>query len=95
MTDDDWEQTLIAKAQEYGIPERMIPGMMRWVKLGSVPGDFLCAVIKNNLRDAIHTADDENLLLLEAYVKWFYNWAPYDCWGSTKMFKKWKKRQHV
>ena len=81
---------------EFGrIPERMHGGLTRWIEQGIPPGDFLQAVIKNDLAEACRRADDENQHLLFDYIKYFYNHAPPQCWGSEKNFKAWvesKKR---
>jgi hypothetical protein len=78
-----------AKMDEYGIPERMRGAIVRYVEQSMPPGDFLQAVINNNLREACGRADEENKTLLAAYVMWFYNWAPSKCWGYPGAVKAW------
>ena len=73
------------------IPTRMMPGIERYITSGIKPGDFLTAVIDNDLREACGRADDENLRNLPAYVYYFYNEAPALCWGSPERRKAWKK----
>lgn len=82
----------IKKAIEYGIPEYMHDALTNWVNYGwrITPGPFLCAVISNNLRKAVQQADDNNIHLLSAYVHWFYNWAPAQCWGSQEAVEGWE-----
>lgn len=74
---------------EFYIPERMMPGIRRYVESGIVPGDFLCAVIQNDLSEAVGRADDENLKNLPAYVAYFYNEVPSNCWGSKERMQEW------
>jgi hypothetical protein len=85
----------IEKLYDYGIPERMHGGLIRYVEQGIPPGDFLQAVINNDLREACGRADDENKRLLPEYIMWFYNWAPGACWGSPENFKEWMEESNV
>ena len=83
------------KAEEYGIPDRMILPMLHWVLHGRRPAGFLSAVIQNDLRSACQLADGENVRLLPAYVMWFVNWVPSDAWGSRAAFRTWKGASDV
>ena len=71
------------------IPERMRGGIERYINHGVPPGDFLTAVICNDLRDACGRADDENRYLLWDYVLFFHNEAPSSCWGSPEKMRAW------
>ncbi len=54
-----------------------------------VPGHFLLAVMENNCLGAVAHADresGENLVLLVRYV---YNEAPSQCWGSPDHVSRW------
>jgi len=73
----------------YYIPERMGGGITRYILNRIEPGDFLCAIIENDLREAFGRADDENLRNIAAYVSYFYNEAPAACWGSRNAIKYW------
>ena len=75
--------------QEFYIPDRMMGGIERYIDNGVLPGDFLTAIIHNNLKEAVTRADDENLRNLPAYVAYFYNNAPAPCWGSEEAMKQW------
>lgn len=71
------------------IPERMMGGLQRYIDHGIAPGSFLCAVLENNLKDAVGRADAENLANLPAYVGYLYNEAPMACWGSPQKISAW------
>ena len=71
------------------IPHRMMDGLQRYIENHVAPGDFLTAVIKNDLKEAVSRADDENLNNLPAYIGFLYNQAPGSCWGSEEIFKEW------
>ena len=73
------------------IPERMMPGIKRYVEKGIIPGTFLQAVICNNLKEAFMLADDENFKNIAAYVGYFYNEVPADAWGSHEKMMQWSE----
>ena len=75
--------------REFYIPERMMGSLRRYIDEKIRPGNFLSAVIRNDLRDACGLADDENLTNLPAYVAYFYNEAPSICWGSQAKMVAW------
>lgn len=75
-----------------GLPESLREGARRWIEHGVVPGHFLCAVIKNDLRESFARADDANLLQMQDIVRWWYNEAPGSCWGSAERFDAWRKK---
>jgi len=75
---------------EFYIPTRMVSGINRWILFGTMPGDFLQAVIANDLREACMRADDENIRNLPAYVSYFYNCAPIGSWGSYANRAMWE-----
>lgn len=77
--------------QTYEIPERMRSGLQDYIENRIKPGQFLQAVIKNNLKEAIAYADEENMANLPAYVNYFYNHTPFDCWGSEERMDQWIK----
>ncbi len=75
----------------YYIPPRMMGGIERYIIEGIIPGQFLQAVICNDMKEAFGRADDENFHLMPAYVNYFYNEAPAPCWGSRKDMDTWAK----
>ena len=75
--------------REFYIPKHIIKNIRRYIDHGIIPGDFLQAVIKNDLRGACAWADDENLKNLPAFVAYFYNKSPSACWGSHQKMKRW------
>lgn len=79
--------------REWYIPDRMGGGIERYVKHGIKPGDFLTAVIENDLHMTLSRADDENLKNLSAYVGYFYNEVPQSAWGSKAKMNAWMKHK--
>jgi hypothetical protein len=74
------------------IPERMQNALREYVINRHETGDFLKAVICNDLRNAVGRADDDNLPLIPLYVRWFHNIAPASCHGSHRAMDEWVNR---
>ena len=81
------------KFRNFYIPTRMEEGIRRYIDERIRPGEFLRAVISNDLKNAVAMADDENILNLPAYVAYFYMEAPSTCWGSREKMESWLKRR--
>lgn len=73
----------------FQIPSYMMEGLTDYVKRGVPPGGFLTAVICNDLKEAVGRADEDNFHNIQAYVGYFYNVAPAECWGSAERMNKW------
>jgi hypothetical protein len=69
----------------------MLAAIERYVQYG-IAGDFLSAVIDNNLREALGRADSDNRRALREIVQVFYNYCPGDCWGSRENRQQWQAR---
>ena len=76
------------------IPAHMQEALRRYVLGHRKPGDFLYAVICNDLQKAVGHADEQQLPLLRTYVRWFYNIAQGNCWGSPERMKGWLARSN-
>ncbi len=79
------------RALSAGIPERMARAIIKYIWQGQPVGDFLQAVIANDLMDAACRADDVNIHLLKQYCKFFFNVAPGGCFGSRDIYTEWMK----
>ena len=77
------------------LPEHIRGGVQRYIEDGIPPGDFLTAVIRNDLRESFARADDINTERMFDIVSFFYNEVPLLCWGSVKRMTDWieKKRK--
>jgi hypothetical protein len=71
------------------LPEHIRGGMRRYIEEGIIPGDFLQAVIKNNLVDSFGKADETNQARMFDIAGFMYNEAPIPCWNSSA------KNRHV
>ena len=71
------------------IPEHMKLAMTEYIESGRPVGSFLEAILTNNLKKAVANADDTNICIIPAYVKFLYNEAPSGCWGSPANYQHW------
>lgn len=79
---------------EHGVPLHVQAGLMLWVTDHVQPGDFLTAILRNDLREACGRADEYNRTKLFAIVAWLYNHAPHNCWGSPDRFEAWANARY-
>ena len=87
MNNDDVKASLV----KCNIPPHMHAAAIRYVADHAPVGDFLTAVICNNLRESFSRADDDNLAALHSWVRWFHWHAPSPCWGSPEKMAAWLK----
>lgn len=73
------------------IPHHLWPGLKAFVLTGRPVGDFLRAVISNDLKLAVAHADDESIQHLRDIVRYFYNETPGGCSGSPERYAYWVK----
>lgn len=71
------------------VPEHTRGSIARYIVDHVEPGDFLEAVMCNDLRESIARADDMNRANLNAIVFFMYNEAPASCWGSKAAYNDW------
>jgi hypothetical protein len=72
-----------------GIPERMRGGLARYLMHAIEPGQFLVAVLSNDLKGAVARGDDENQRLLPEYIRFLYNRTPSGASGSPEKVRDW------
>ena len=92
----NWDETerkyrFTCDSHTYVIPDYMRNGIDLYIDHGITPGDFLTAVICNDLVGAVGRADSTNIHNLPAYANFFYNYAPSPCWGSKAKMDAWVK----
>jgi len=71
------------------LPEWAIESLNEYVRIGRDTGDFLEAVLSNDLMDAFGRADDFNRDIMFQYVSYVYNKMPIGCNGSRNIYKNW------
>jgi hypothetical protein len=78
---------------EFMIPKHTFNGIKSYVETRVPPGDFLRAVLENDLSEAVARADVHNRAALADIVCVVYNYAPSCCWGDAATVKKWLKKE--
>ena len=73
------------------IPEHCREGLARYFQAGVPVGDFLTAVLSNDLTRAVLYADDINLPALRAYIHFLHHNAPPMSYGSKENYEVWMK----
>ena len=71
------------------IPNYTREGIDEYVRGHLPPGDFLRAVLENNLMEAMARADDTNRAALRAICDYVYSEIPHTCWGSLAKVEAW------
>jgi len=92
MTQDQinslWDEAYV-KLLQSDVPQHLHGGLARWIREGQRPGDFLRAVLTNNLFESMARADLDSRAGLHALTMWLYGYAPSGCWGSVEAVKQW------
>jgi hypothetical protein len=73
------------------LPSSLQGGIARYILQGIEPGHFLTAVISNDLFGAFGRADQNSVANMERLVKFFYNYAPSNCYRSPAHLEAWAK----
>ena len=85
-----YELDLVDAAVVAAIPARIREGLDRYACYGVQTGDFLQAVLSNNLMEAIGRADVDSLAAIQPICKYVHNALPGVCHGSPE-----KVRSHI
>lgn len=80
----EWGQAMFLK-----IPDHMHRSLTQYILFGHLDGDFMAAIVEGNLFRSVRCADDTNLHAIRAYVSFFVNSAPADCYGSKEQVQRW------
>ena len=80
---------LTTRARENGVPETLIDGLVQYCAGRRPTGDFLRAVLANDLRDALRRADPRNRRGLYEIVVFQDQHATRQCWGSPAIVEAW------
>lgn len=71
------------------LPEHMQEGAREYVELGREPGDFLRAVLCDQLVPACQRADMVNRASMGIWIDWLLGEPPMNCWGSPARVAAW------
>ncbi len=82
-------------AQIPGIPEHITGALYRYVEHGIGPGSFLSAVLCNDFKQAVHCADEMNLMCLVQWVHVMTWCVPGSCQGSPELVDEWMANKRI
>ncbi len=87
-------QFLMQEYQTHGlrIPQHMLYPLTQYLVYHAPVGDFLKAVLCNDLTEASMRADDMNIHALSAYVGFLHNHIDGAVWGSLERYGKWTEQ---
>ncbi len=64
--------------------QAMEEGLRRYLEHGVIPGQFLQALLANDLRDFYARADDHNAGIGHKWLMWLHWQFPANAWGSRE-----------
>ena len=76
-----------------GMPKHMLETLEAYRDQGRPVGDFLRAVISNDLMEAAGRADIHNIQILHVYAAWLYNDCPSNLHGSAERYEQWINKE--
>jgi len=71
------------------VPGHTLPSIDLYVEQRIPPGDFLLAVLRNDLKESFARADMTNRAALFDIVNYLYNCVPGKCWGTPERVEQW------
>ena len=71
-----------------GVAGHLHGGIVRYIVDRIRPGDFLLAVLQNDLAEAVVRCSS-SLEILKPLVEFLNNAAPRECWGSEEKVRVW------
>lgn len=85
---DDHIKSMIGEGRDL-VPDYMWPSVERYFVDRIEPGNFLSALLSNDLMGAIGAADDTNQENIVNWCKFLYNYAPSGSYGLPENFRNW------
>jgi hypothetical protein len=80
----------------YGsVPARILDILDAYAEEGRQTGDFVGAVLENNLFEAVGHADCESMAALKMIVTYVHCQMPQGCWGSPEKVKTWREKKRA
>lgn len=71
------------------LPDNMQEPARAYYEYGRRPGDFLYAVLENDLVEAFRKADHENIEAMRDWATWLYSDIPRLAWGDRARVETW------
>jgi len=91
MSVEERTKRLTAALTQHGVPENLHHGLALWLTHGIRPGSFLCAVLRNDLRESFAQADLSSRFAMFDLVCALHSDMPGGAWGSADAMAHWTK----
>lgn len=91
MTTQSDHALLVAHGITGGIPRHMRTALADYLAYGHPTGDFLKALLSNDLYGALHRADLENRMRLPNYIDYLTQHADPRAYGTHERYDTWVK----
>lgn len=85
----------IERLRVTGIADATTDALVAYIENRRPVGHFLTAVLSNNLNASFTCADDVNIEAIGPLIRWVYNYAPGECWGSKGKVMAWLSKRAV
>jgi hypothetical protein len=85
----DYRAHLLEQLACYDVPRHLRTGLLEYLSARRPTGDFLKAVLSNDLKDAALRADAFNEQRLVDIVRFLAHCAPATSWGSPAVVEAW------
>jgi len=79
----------LGDATYFRIRRDIIEALCRYAYARIPTGHFLCAVLENNLMEAVGRADEDGQRTLPDIARFIYNELPAPCHGSPQKVRTW------
>lgn len=86
---DRCEQELPTAREMTALVPHIKAGIDAYVRHRRPPGQFIQAVLSNDLKEAVGRADDMATVNLSLIVRYCYNCMPGNVWGSAERVAEW------
>lgn len=71
------------------IPGTVLKSLYLYVEYGRKPGDFLTAVLSNQLFQAFQKADSASKAGLDSLIHFIWKHVPVKCYGDARAVERW------
>ena len=73
-----------------GVPQALFEGLKAYACQGVIPGDFLQAVLSNDLFEAFGRADADSTRAMPQIIMLVYNELPSNIWRTRERMIEWR-----
>lgn len=83
------------KHRDPAVPDLIEQAVLNYVTRGWTPGSFTCAVLADDLRSTLYSADPDNREVLHRIVSWVDECVPAFLCGSRDVIECWRSAHRI